>query len=114
MTKDQIIDRLKDYKLKDQKELFRELQAAWRELHPSAVSEVSKLVAPLIKSGFTKSLPDEPDEEWYNDIYSVTVRRNVKNQFFPTDKPCVLLGIASFDVTAPRDFRDMQQIKNQL
>jgi hypothetical protein len=113
---DLIARRIEAYKLGDAKKQRQKLVQLWRQAHPEATKEASRHLHPLIPADerlYKNGSPDDPDEVWHNDIYSVSVRRS-KDTVFGSDQPMVKLGISSLDGTARHDWRDMQAIKNQL
>jgi len=110
-----LLDRLKDLQRENETQLLKRLNDAWRARNPGAASEVSKIVAPLMRNElYQKTNSDGPDEIWYNDIYDVTVRKHLPDKLCHSAEGIIMLGISSFDGTARHDFRDMMAIKNQL
>jgi hypothetical protein len=110
-----IRSRLADYSI-DVKAERQKLIAAWREHHPEAAAQPpSAAHRPLLLLGAGASMksPDLPDEEWINDIYSVTLRRR-PDHVFGTREGMIQLGINALDGTARHDWREFQWIKNQL
>jgi hypothetical protein len=110
-----VLERLRDYASLDQAELLRLLVAKWRELHPEAAQEQQPGLRPLelLHRKDPEESPENPDEEWINDTYTVTLRRR-EDKVFGTRQGMVQLGIHSLDGTARHDWRDFQGIKNQL
>lgn len=110
-----IRQRLADYNEADAAEQRDQLVAEWRRCHPDAAAEAPSYTKPLIRvAGYRKSQPEEPDETWHNDTYTVTVRRHKKDPVFGTSKGMIQIGISSLDGSARHDWRDFQAIKNQI
>jgi hypothetical protein len=111
----EIARRLRDYDKEDLTEQRKKLVEAWRKHYPEAAQETSNWLKPLLRQDeYRKLNPSEPDEQWYNDVYFVTLRRHKKDPVFATWDGMIQLGIASLDGTARHDWRDFQAIKNQL
>jgi hypothetical protein len=108
--------RLADYAQQDASLLRAQLVAEWRKHHPEAAKESSAFLHPLIlmHRWETSDHTSHPDEEWYNDIYAVTLRRYDTDPVFGTRGGMIQLGISSLDGSARHDWRDFQAIKNQL
>ena len=53
-------------------------------------------------------------EQWANDIYQVIVRRWSEDSVFGSRQGMIQIGINSHDGTARHDWRDFQNIKNQI
>ena len=113
-----IAQRVAAYNLGDAREQHKLLTEKWREQHPLAAAEAPSYLKSLIPMDVSiwggKQRPEDPDETWHNDTYSVTVRRHKKDPVFDSKGGMVQLGISSFDGTARHDWRDFQAIKNQL
>ena len=112
-----MIQRLNSYELEDASKQRERLVALWRLHHPQAATESSDLVKPflrLLSSEYVKQHLDQPDEIWINDVYNVTIRRHKKDPVFGTFGGMIQLGISTFDGTARHDWREFQQVKNQL
>lgn len=114
--------RLGDYSRVDFKAERDKLVQLWREAHPEAAKEQSAALHPLMllwegsrkpKTGDPLQ-PSEPNEEWGNDVYNITVRRWETDPVFGTHGGMIQIGISSLDGTAKHDWRDFQAIKNQL
>jgi hypothetical protein len=70
-----IRSRIADYTV-DVAEERRKLVELWRKAHPEAAAEhVSGVHRPLILLDKRAPSDEAPDEEWANDVYSVTLRR---------------------------------------
>ena len=111
----EVLQRLRDYEMENIHQLKARLVERWKEAHPEAAREASAAFKPLmLHPEHVKATPHDPDECWFNDVYYVTVRRNVIDRVFGTGKSMIQLGIASHDGTARHDWRDFQAIKNQL
>ena len=110
-----IHERLVDYYRKSPTEERAELIALWREHHPEAANEVSSVYKPLIQVDVREKgdSPDDPDEQWTNDTYFVTLRRR-PDRVFKTERGMIQLGISALSGTARHDWREFQAIKNQL
>lgn len=106
-------NRIKDYELQDPTKDRERLIAMWREHFPESAKEKSVALHPLMQISSPKSRPEDPDEQWANDVYHVTLRRK-KDVVFGTGGRMIQLGISSHDGTARHDWRDFQAIKNQL
>lgn len=107
--------RLHDYDRAELADLRGELSRRWQKNHPEAAKERSAVFQPLERvPDHVKKHPDDPDEIWTNDMYNVTVRRNVPDKCFGTGRRMIQLGISNYDGTARHDWRDFQAIKNQL
>lgn len=107
--------RLKDYADASPEQVRAELVAEWQRAYPDAARERSEAFHPLIRhEDYRKRNPDEPDEQWYSDVYFVTLRRWPTDHVFKSGGGMIQLGISSLDGTARHDWRDFQQIKNQL
>ena len=109
-----LLSRLNDYARQDNVALTAELVRTWREAFPLAALETSAYLHPLMRVAGVKRIPDDPDENWANDVYQVALRRHKKDPVFGTDEGMIQLGISSLDGTARHDWRDFQGIKNQL
>ena len=72
-----------------------------------------KPVISLTRTREPNEAPELPDEEWTNDIYHVTLRRQ-PDHVFGTRQGMIQLGISALDGTARHDWREFQWIKNQL
>jgi hypothetical protein len=117
-------ERIRDYESGDYERQQKHLVELWRAAHPEAASESSGAFHPLVRGDkpeqvFEKPMrgrPREADwqEHWNNDIYAVTVRRWEVDPVFRSEGGMVQLGISSIDGTARHDWRDFQEIKNQL
>jgi hypothetical protein len=113
---DLIRERILDHQRVDVKEQRDKLIALWREAHPECANQPpSEAHHPLILTSQRArgDRPDEPDEYWSNDIYSVTLRRR-PDHVFGTRQGMIQLGINTLDGTARHDWREFQLIKNQL
>jgi hypothetical protein len=89
--------------------------AEWKELLPEAAAERSEPFQPLERDkDYWKFRPDAPDEMWFNNLYSVTVRRHSTDPVFKSSGGMIQLGINAIDHTARHDWREFQAIKNQL
>ena len=108
-----LLQRLMDYEMQTDEALTAALVARWRAEFPAAI-ETSRHLHPLIRQPFIRRHPDDPDESWHNDVYTVTLRRRAKDAVFGTDGGMIQLGISSLDGSARHDWRDFQAIKNQL
>lgn len=106
--------RLGDYKAHDIVREREELIAEWRAAHPAAANEPASVHHPLDKFADGRSDDVERPERWTNDIYAVTVRRWSKDPVFGTSGGMVQIGIYSHDGTARHDWREFQNIKNQI
>lgn len=109
----------RNYAKKDPSVERDELVATWKKAFPEAAAERSEAFHPLVcvfKTSPPKPDPPvkEADEQWTSDVYFVSVRRWRKDPVFGTDEGMIQLGIAALDGTARHDWRDFQQIKNQL
>jgi hypothetical protein len=115
--KHQIVrERLRDYrKITDYQRDLAELVAAWKKHHPLAALEETGLYHPLdlVEKRGPDAAPDDPDELWRNDLYDVTLRRR-EDKVFGTSTGMIQLGISAHDGTARHDWREFQEIKNQL
>jgi len=114
-----IQSRLRDYNTADIVAQRNELVRRWRAAHPEAANEVSASFHPLICTFKTEPAKKDPptklpDEHWASDVYSVTVRRWHNDRVFGSDGGMVQIGISCLDGTARHDWRDFQQIKNQI
>jgi hypothetical protein len=110
-----IRERLEDYEMGDVVARRNELIRRWREAHPAAAAEKSSALKPLIRmQEWRQPAPDHPEEVWFNDTYTVTLRRRGDDRVFGTNGGMIQLGISSHDGTARHDWRDFQAIKNQL
>lgn len=111
-----IRERLKDYGQSDFTKARAELVAAWKKHHPEAAAEQSAALHPLelLRRRHPGDHPKDPDEQWANDIYSVTVRHYDEDPVFGTRGGMIQLGINCHDGTARHDWREFQAIKNQL
>jgi hypothetical protein len=92
------------------------LVEAWRQHHPEAAAEPpSAKPRPLMLTSTRgpSEPPETPDETWANDVYSVTLRRK-PDHVFGTRQGMIQLGINTLDGTARHDWRDFQNIKNEL
>jgi hypothetical protein len=107
--------RRSQYERQNPSEERRKLAELWRQHYPDAANESYSYLKPLIQVSQREAgdSPDDPDEQWTNDTYFVTLRR-LRDQVFKTEKGMIMLGIASLDGTARHDWRDFQAIKNQL
>lgn len=107
--------RIADYAGKDVITARTKLVELWRAAHPEAAKEASVALLPLML--FNKrdpsDHPDDPDEQWNNDVYMVNLRRR-PDRVFNTREDMIQLGISALDGTARHDWRDFQAIKNQL
>lgn len=115
----EILKRIADYeKARDIGAERAQLVALWRKHHPEAAQETSSANKPLVMvdcvAKADKSNPDNPDEQWTNDTYFVTLRRHDRDRVFGTSGGMIQLGIAALDGTARHDWREFQAIKNQL
>lgn len=111
----EILRRLEDYRRESPAQMEARLIARWRAEYPDAAKEASAALKPLMRMAEWRKLdPSHAEEMWFNDTYSVTVRRLKKDPVFGTDGGMIQLGISSFDGTARHDWRDFQAIKNQL
>ena len=109
-----LISWLRDYDHKSVDQLRLELIERWKQEYPLAAVEQSTELKPLILHfAGHKTDPKDPDENWFNDVYYVTLRR-VPDHAFGTDEGIIQLGISSIDGTARHDWRHFQAIKNQL
>lgn len=110
-----LISRLRDYDRESTESLRLKLIAAWKKEFPEAALEQSEALKPLLKhlGPEDKTILEDPDESWYNDLYYVTVRRK-RDHVFGSDAGMIQLGIAANDGTARHDWRHFQAIKNQL
>jgi hypothetical protein len=111
-----IRERIEDYRRHDYVAERDKLVALWRAAHPEAANEPPSVVPrPLIMTSkrVAGDHPDEPDEYWANDIYSVTLRRK-PDHVFNSRQGMIQLGINALDGTARHDWREFQAIKNQL
>lgn len=109
--------RREQYGRQDPTEERRKLAELWRQHYPAAAAEVYSYLKPLILVDTKEpgDPPDDPDERWTNDTYFVTLRRLPIDPVFGSHKGGMIqLGIASLDGTARHDWRDFQEIKNQL
>lgn len=112
----EILKRIADYeRLRDAGEERAKLVALWRKHHPEAAQETSSANKPLVLvDRLDKPIANEPDEQWTNDTYFVTLRRHDRDRVFGTSGGMIQLGIAALDGTARHDWREFQAIKNQL
>jgi len=113
--------RMRDYAANDARMERDKLIQIWREVHPEAVGESSAALHPLVAQYVHKpnpkdkpEVPCEPHEEWFNDVYHLTVRRYSRDPVFGSDEGMIQIGISSLDGTARHDWRDFQAIKNQI
>lgn len=116
LVAEEIRRRIKDYEREDITKDRDKLIRLWRSHHPEASAEPASGVhrkLDLKHSGDPDNPKDRP-EIWVNDVYHVTVRRWPKDPVFGTNGGMIQLGIASHDGTARHDWRDFQNIKNQL
>jgi len=111
-----IEQRIADYTREDPGVQRERLVAFWRAFHPAAAQETSGAFKPMVcfRTRQPGERQDEPDEQWTNDTYFVTLRRHAKDPVFGSRGGMIQLGIASHDGTARHDWRDFQAIKNQL
>ena len=110
-----IASRLREYEVGDATKQRDELVALWRKHHPVAAAEKSDAFHELMQlPGWRKISPDMPDEQWFNGVYSVTLRRKDDKVFESSKGGMIQLGISSLDGSARHDWRDFQAIKNQL
>jgi hypothetical protein len=114
--------RLGDYESQNATKARDEMVSKWKEHHPDAAKESSAALHPLDRLS-TCSQPHlnnslkhvkEPDEEWGNDVYHVTVRYWQNDPVFHTHHGMIQIGIAMLDGTARHDWREFQAIKNQI
>jgi hypothetical protein len=111
---DAIKERLPHYEEGLLEKQRKKLVDAWRAAYPQAVSEVSSY-HPLIRMvDWVKLRVMDPDECWYSDIYHVTLRRHKKDPVFHSKGGMIQLGINTHEGHARHDWRDFQEIKNQL
>lgn len=112
---DEIRRRQGDYDARDFVAERDKLVKTWREAHPEAAAETpSGGHRTLDKFRNGEADNAERPEEWGNDIYSVLVRRWTKDPVFGTNGGMIQLGIHTLDGTARHDWREFQQIKNQI
>jgi hypothetical protein len=91
------------------------LVTMWKAAHPDCANEPSSLKHhPLdkLKDGVMDDITQP--EYWANDIYQVTVRRWSEDSVFGSRQGMIQIGINSHDGTARHDWRDFQNIKNQI
>lgn len=108
--------RREEYEQSDPSTERRKLAALWRQHYPDAAAEAPSYLKPLVRVSTrdARDRPEDPDEQWANDVYFVTVRRHARDPVFGSDKGMTQLGIAALDGTARHDWRDFQAIKSQL
>ena len=106
--------RLGDYSAQDVVKEREKLIAEWRAAHPEAANEPASGYHPLDKLSDGRNDDAERPERWANDIYMVTVRRWSKDPVFGTGGGMVQIGINSHDGSSRHDWRDFQNIKNQI
>lgn len=111
----EIRKRLSDYSQADYEAERDKLVAAWRAAHPDCANEPpSRKHHPLDK--LEEGAVDKVDrpERWANDIYSVLVRRWTEDKVFGSRGGMIQIGIHTLDGAARHDWRDFQNIKNQI
>ena len=104
-----------DYEAADVARERQKVVDNWRAAHPEAAAEPPSHVHHMLdreQAGETDNR-DRP-EIWVNDIYQVTVRRWSKDPVFGTGGGMVQIGIHALDGTARHDWREFQNIKNQI
>lgn len=108
--------RRQEYEQSNPTDERRKLAALWRAHYPEAAAEAPSHMKPLVRVNpdQRKDRPEDPDEQWTNDTYFVTLRRHARDPVFRSDQGMIQLGIAAHDGTARHDWRDFQAIKNQL
>jgi hypothetical protein len=108
-------ERLRNYDEVKAKRDRERLSQYIAEAHPLAAMEVSEVFQSLTRNEkWIKQDPSDPDEYWHSSIYDVALRRHRKDPVFNSKGGMIQLGISAVDGTAKHDFRDMQEIKNQL
>jgi len=112
----EIKQRQADYSAHDVLEERQKLIALWRAAHPECVNEPASRDHHILDRVVEGNQPDNEmaPEIWENDIYQVTVRRWTKDKVFDTRGGMIQIGINSHDGTARHDWRDFQNIKNQI
>jgi len=110
----EILRRQKDYGARDVAEERRKLIEMWREAHPDAVAQPPSVHRPLVKMDDGVVDDRNRPERWFNDVYQVTVRIWTKDPVFGTYGGMIQIGINAHDGTARHDWRDFQNIKNQI
>jgi hypothetical protein len=111
----EIRKRLADYSQHDYEAERDKLVAVWRAAHPDCANEPPSLKHHTLDKLEEGVMDDtEQPERWANDIYSVTVRRWSEDPVFGSRRGMIQLGISSLDGTARHDWRDFQNIKNQI
>jgi hypothetical protein len=109
----EIARRNRDYTSGDIERERAELVKLWREAHPEAASEPPSAKRPLLK--VNEGVVDDIDrpEVWVNDIYQVMVRRATVDPVFGSAS-MIQIGIHTHSGTARHDWREFQEIKNQV
>lgn len=111
----EIRKRLADYSQADYETERDKLIAAWRGAHPDCANEPpSRKHHPLDKIEDGVVDDTERPEQWTNDLYSVTVRRWTEDPVFGSRGGMIQIGISALDGTSRHDWRDFQNIKNQI
>ena len=104
-----------DYSTHDYVEERRKLVESWRAAHPESANEPpSRVHHTLDQIEAGKRNSKNHPEIWANDIYQVTVRRWDDDPVFGSHGGMIQIGINSHDGTARHDWRDLQNIKNQI
>jgi hypothetical protein len=111
----EIRKRLADYSQHDYEAERDRLVAVWRAAHPECANEPASSKHHTLDKLADGVVDDtEQPEQWANDIYSVTVRRWSEDKVFGSRGGMIQIGISSLDGTARHDWRDFQNIKNQI
>lgn len=111
----EINKRIKDYDQQDFTAQRDKLIELWKKHHPAGASEPVSLKHHTLLQ-IEKGVIDnyERPEVWVNDIYQVVARHWTKDQVFGTDGGMISIGIHTLDGMARHDWREFQNIKNQI
>lgn len=87
----------------------------WRNDYPEAIKEESEKFEPLVfKFSNKHRITKDSQEIWMNSKYEVSKQFHEEDTVFGSRHGIIILQISNSDGSAKHDWRDFQEIKNQL